>query len=468
MGYQSWGGPPFGGVNMDFSGGSLTVSWQNRQMNFSETNGVICSNSGNLLFSSNGIWIANAQNDTMLNGSGLNPGFWTSTRDSDGLSLPQGNLVIPFPDDTSKYYLFHETIDDYGVTNSALYLYYSVIDMSLDSGRGAVTQKNTVLLSGHFIPGRLTACRHGNGRDWWLIAHEHNSNKYFKWLVTPGSILGPYVQNIGAIRDPHIGQCVFSTNGELFAYYEPVVGDLDIYLFDRCSGTFSNPINISINDNASGGGVAFSANSQVLYVSSMINVYQFDMNAANIAASIDTVAVWDSTYSPSQPFATTFYLAHLAHDNKIYINTGNSTLAMHVINSPDSLGAACDIQQHGITLPAFNAFTMPNYPNYFLSRDTGSVCDTLTATLNYESTFQNVNVFPNPASRLLYIQWHGTSHLKKAKLLVYNAMGQLIEIPYSVLKYEYFVLNVSNLSPGVYFLELIADKEKVVRRFIKE
>ena len=468
MGYSSWYGPPFGGINMDFSGGTLSMSLHSRVMNFNTTVGAICDSTGNLLFYSNGIWIANAQNDTMINGSGLNPGFWTSTRDTIGLSIPQGNLVIPFPEDSTRYYLFHETLDDYGATNSALYLYYSIIDMSLDSGRGAVTQKNSILLSGHFIPGRLTACKHGNGRDWWLIAHEYNSNKYFKWLITQNSILGPYTQNIGVSRDPHIGQCVFSKDGLYYAYYEPIVGDLDIYSFDRCTGDFSNPINIPINDNASGGGVAFSPNSHVLYVSSMSYVYQFNMTAPNIAATMDTVAVWDSTYSPNPPFATVFYLAHLAHDNKIYINTSNSTLVMHVINSPDSLGAACNMQQHGITLPAFNAFTMPNYPNYFLGRDTGSFCDTLTAVLNYEHSIQNVNVFPNPASRLLYAQWQGTNHLNKTKLQVYNAMGQIIKTPFSILKDEYFEINISSLSNGIYYIELLTEKEKIVKRFIKE
>ena len=44
-----------------------------RKMSFKGTEATICDAQGNFLMSSNGIWIANANNDTMLNGSGLNP-----------------------------------------------------------------------------------------------------------------------------------------------------------------------------------------------------------------------------------------------------------------------------------------------------------------------------------------------------------------------------------------------------------
>jgi len=129
MGYQSWAGPPlFGGVNMDFSGGVLNTSYQSRPMNFNCTNSNICDAAGNLLFCCNGLYIANATFDTMQNGSGINPGIYTTNRDSFGLAIPQANLIIPFADDSSKYYLFHETCDDYGHTYCTLHLYYSVID----------------------------------------------------------------------------------------------------------------------------------------------------------------------------------------------------------------------------------------------------------------------------------------------------------------------------------------------------
>ena len=47
-------------------------------MEFYATNAVMSDKSGNLLFYTNGVYIANVNNDTMLNGAGLNPGPFTN------------------------------------------------------------------------------------------------------------------------------------------------------------------------------------------------------------------------------------------------------------------------------------------------------------------------------------------------------------------------------------------------------
>ncbi len=459
--------PYFHPMNLDFSSGTLTIDTATRNMNFSETNGVVCDKSGNLLFYSNGVYIANANNDTMLNGSGLNPCYYTTNKSQYGLTIPQGNLIIPFPNDSNKYYLFHQTAEDYPIFSYSRNIYYSIIDMSLDNGLGGVIMKNSVLFSDTLIEGRLTACKHANGRDWWLISNEYMNGKIYKFLITPYNIDGPFVQNIQTSRDVYLGQVVFSEQGNKYAYYEPY-GDLDIFDFDRCTGDFSNRVHISINDSAVGGGVAFSPSGRYLYISSMYYVYQFDLYASDIALSQITVAVWDSTYTPAPPLATVFYLSQLAPDDKIYINCGNSTTALHVINYPDSAGLSCDVCQHCIQLPAFNAFTIPNHPNYFLGAEAGSICDTLHIGIDdvpdVESAF---NLFPNPTTRLLYVTQKVNATIRAVE--VFNTLGQKMDVRYSSIKNnEYLEINVQHLSPGVYFLEMVTDGEKVVRRFVRE
>ena len=87
---------------MDFNSGSLTMNIHDRYMGFTETVGSISNSNGDLLFYSNGIYVANALDDTMQNGTGLNPSAYTSSIiATHGLAIPQGNLVIPFPGDST-------------------------------------------------------------------------------------------------------------------------------------------------------------------------------------------------------------------------------------------------------------------------------------------------------------------------------------------------------------------------------
>ncbi|MBK8416498.1 MAG: hypothetical protein IPL22_19510 [Bacteroidetes bacterium] len=298
------------------------------------------------------------------NGSGLNPSSYTSFY-PDGLPPPQMNIIIPDPGNSYLFYLFHCTVDDPPGNLLTHSLYYSVIDMTANGGLGKVIIKNQALLNDTLNAGKLTTCKHANGRDWWIICHKAFTNAFKKFLITPYGITGPFTQNIGTIRAADAAQVQFSPDGMKFAYYG-LIEDLDIFSFNRCTGMLSNPESIIINDSATAVGVAFSPNSQFLYVSSTNYVYQFDVTAANIMSTKTTVAVWDGFYSPNPPFATKFDIAQLAPDGKIYIATGNSTLHLHVINQPDSAGLACDLVQHGVPLPAYNFNSLPNHPNYFL------------------------------------------------------------------------------------------------------
>jgi hypothetical protein len=468
IGAQSWAGPPYGGgINMDFSGGNLNIGYMARNINFNCTNAEICNASGNLLFCSNGIYVANANNDTMLNGNGLNPAFFTTLKDSLGLTIPQANLIIPFPDDSTKYYLFHETCDDYGVTYCTFYLYYSIIDMTLDSGRGAVIQKNIILLSDSLVEGRLTACKHANGRDWWLTSHQYNTNRYYKYLITPFGIQGPFIQNIGAVRGVW-GQSVFSPDGNRFAYYDASVGDLDIFDFDRCTGGFSNLIHLDINDSATAGGVAFSSNSNVLYVSSTRYVYQFDMSGANVLASQMIIAVYDGFSSPYPPFSTTFYLSQLAPDGKIYINCGNSTLDIHVINSPDSVGLSCNVCQHCIHLPAINHFTIANHPNYFLGAESGSICDSLMGVQSFSVQSSKLNIFPNPVSSNQEITFTYPSTGEHSFISIINLEGKEV-VRYQLPQWSSVQhLKLPKLSGGLYLARLVGNRTSGSVKFIVE
>jgi len=455
MGYGgSQASPPFGGVSMDFVIGMPVINYVSRSMEMSRAVSNISDASGNILFYTNGVYIADATGDTMQNGAGLNPSVYTALY-PDGLPPPQMNMIIPVPGNSDLYYLFHTTIDDPFGALLTRYLYYSIVDMNQIFGLGSVTLKNQILLNDSLCKGNLTACKHANGRDWWVISHKAYSNLYYKFLISPSGIQGPFIQSIGINRTNDVGQAAFSPDGNHFACYNLQSNpppNLELFNFDRCTGQFSNPVHITMLDSATGVGVAFSPNSQYLYVSSTRYVYQFDVTAPNIPATQTTVAVWDGFFSPNPPLATLFNVQQLAPDGKIYIGTGNSTLHLHVINQPDSAGLACDLVQHGIPLPAYNYNSLPNHPNYFLGALAGSPCDTLTSLASESVIEIQLNVFPNPNDGLFTLGFNAQKDV--GILEIFDSMSRIVYEDKVAQWSQYKKVDITAMPIGIYFCRI--------------
>ena len=381
FGYGSYStNPILGGSVIDFGPNAPDIYYQPREMDFAQAGAGICDTAGNLLFYTNGIYIANAGHQAMVNGDSINPGPGTSSYLS-GLPISQGLIALPVPDSGERYMLVHGLLDiPPGLGPIYSHIYYSVIDMGLDGGLGAVTEKNVEIVQGELHRGKITAVRHGNGRDWWVVIPEHNTNRYFRVLLTPDGLSGPYLQTVGDSIKSGAGQSVFTPDGTMYIRYEGIndtEGDyLDFYEFDRCTGLLSNQLEINLIDSSGGNGVAVSPNSRFAYFSAYRYVYQYDLWAPDIALSKDTVAIFDGYVSP-WPFTATFYLSQLAPDGKVYINTRSAGNILHVIHDPDKKGSACDLEQHAVHLPSLNDLTMPNFPNFRLGPLDGSPCDTL-------------------------------------------------------------------------------------------
>ena len=433
MGYSSFGGLPFGNTKFDFFNGIPIINYDSLEMDFRHTHANISDAQGNLLFYTNGYYIADASNDTMQNGSGINPGAYAD-QFSDGFQIPQGALIIRQPGSSSIYYMFHNTLDNHPVPGAySLYFYLTTIDMSLNGGLGTVISKNQILLTDSMVTGKITACKHANGRDWWVMTHQINTNKFFRFLVTTNNlILGPYSQNIGAIRPQDAGQAWFSPDGSRFAYFY-LNGGLDIFDFNRCTGQLSNPVHIAIS--FVGGynvGLAFSPNSDVLYVSNVFYVYQFDLTAANIAASVQTVATYEGFMSvppncPTCPsLQTLFSNAGLAPDGKVYISTGNGTVHWHTIDNPDVVGMGCNVNQHSVQVPAYYFNTVPNHPNYFLECDStlGCLCAPTGGLPTPQPPKGGVAAMPNPSDGNFTLQFDVKS--MSGELEIYDVMGKLV------------------------------------------
>ena len=346
---------------------------QDSELNFNDTNTAMSDWNGDLLFYFNGILIYDASHKIMENGTEINE--WEQT----GQDVPQGGLVIPYPDNPNKYILFHEVsgvISGWGA--AVLGLEYSVIDMTENDGLGAVILKKEPLITDSLDYGKLTATRHANGRDWWILVQELNTNNYYRILVSPEGVNVIGEQTIGEDVKTGFGEAVFSPDGNFYAKFNTISlfeGQyIHIYKFDRCTGLLSNHIQLHYNQSAYAGGISVSPNSRFLYVSSYDYIYQFDLWASDIIASQTTVAEYDDFIDL---FPTRFYQMQLAPDGKIYISVPSSVWYLHEIQNPNKQGVECNVTQHSFKLPTLNGFSLPNFPNYRLGPIDGSPCDTL-------------------------------------------------------------------------------------------
>jgi hypothetical protein len=425
------------------------------------TSASISNASGNLLYFTNGIFISDKNGDTLPNGYGLSPCPYTDSWSVPGLNIPQAALFIPKPGDSTEYYLIHFSNDTLG---SALpgTLYYTQVK---DSGSGYVIKKNIPFGKGIFRQGGMTACKHANGRDYWVVMGLNNSNEYFTYLFTPDSVLGPFIQDIGAYYGlPYdLPYSKFSQDGCKYATgaHEGLVTVMD---FDRCSGVFSNPETIFNNasldtaiDTLTGScAVEFSPNGRFLYVGNVININQYDLGTSSIQ---DSVALYNA--SDSDVFLEGYL--QLAPNGKLYVSTWNGGANfIHVINYPDEIGDSCDFVYGGQPTLSINSFNFPNLINYKLGPLIGSGCDTIPvdtpSALQSVAAYNNLlRVLPNPADKYLYVEM-GTPASEQSgrqgnyEFQLLNEMGQLIDKRETR---QIDIFDTERLASGTYFIKAI-------------
>ncbi|HRF41085.1 MAG TPA: T9SS type A sorting domain-containing protein [Saprospiraceae bacterium] len=460
----------WGASVMDFCGDSLQIYEINRPMNFDFTNASMCDSAGNLLFYSNGIYIANRLHQPMLNGTGLlTPG--TSGFNEDGIPIQQGVLILPWPGQTQKYFVFYGRLGYFYYNNvltaGNVSLYYAVVDMSMNNGLGAVTHKNVLITNDTLKMGRLSAVRHANGRDWWLVAGKFHNPELLRFLVTPDGVM-----NYGSVPDENfvrkgIGQVVFSPDGN---YFVDVTlqnwGDnyVSFFEFDRCTGDFFSRGRFGYDDVIAHAGVAISPNSRYAYQTSTYLIRRFDLWADDIPGSMDTAALYDGYEEPIPGFdsltlPTVFYMAQLAPNGKIYVVSTNTVRSVHVIERPDE--EECDVRQHSVIFPKLTR-TMPNFPNFRLGALAGSPCDTLGATAVQEPVpGRGIQAYllPNPARDYFVLALDTQNAALPAdaplRLHLSNSMGQTLRQYQLTAAQREHRISTEELPAGLYYVSIM-------------
>jgi hypothetical protein len=425
-----------GGFEINFKVSPLQPSYQFHNLDLFWSCAAISDTLGTLKLYTNGCDIAVGGNDAILNnGDNINPGQVHAIQcdGPDGLdyytSGIQSQLFLPLPDTTDVYYLFHQgikyTYNPFDVFTEVLY--YTCIDMNYFNGHGIAYSKNNQLVRDTLTFGMLTAVKHSNGKDWWVLNQRRKEDEWYVFRFTKEGITDTFTQTIGIdydIIDEARGQLFFTPDGSKLICTNAIQG-ISIFDFDRNTGVLSNyqQIQISnISQLADFAGGAVSPNSRYLYVSAIIDLFQYDLWADDIAASQILIDSWDGT---ADPLPNTFAQAHLGPDCKIYLQTGQQAKALHVIHHPDEAGPACNFEQRGLALPVPNRGSLPYFPHFRLGPldNPGLPCSPVVSTTAPPTPLPGFSVFPNPASDYLKVvpnrAWSGT-----ARLILVDQLGR--------------------------------------------
>ena len=296
---------------------------------------------GRFLFYSNGIQVYDRNFAIMPNGNGL----------LGNKSTTDGPLIIPKPGDSNIYFIITADCAETFFVNGYR---YSALDMRLNGGLGDLTSEKNVLL---YTPSteKLTAVKHSNGIDYWLVTKQLNNNRFNVYRIDCNGInTNPIVSNTGAIHVDDAGHTGgtgsmrLSPNGKKLAVAigSATQGQIQLFDFNTTTGIISNPIDLDgINPgNRQIYGAEFSFNNKVLYISGSGNkLYQYDISSNNqilINASRNTF------YNPTN---NQILGLQLGPDKKIYVSIPQSS-KITIINNPEIMGAGCNLALNSLDL----------------------------------------------------------------------------------------------------------------------
>jgi hypothetical protein len=347
----------------------------------------VADEAGNLLFFTDGKTVLNKQQLVMANGSVLT-------------SYPvyvQSPLIIKQPGSQNLYYIF--TVDTS--------LKYSIVDMNLAAGMGSVTAKN--VLVHHQTSLKISATKHCNGSDVWIISHELGTNNFRSNLVSSAGVnTTGVISSTGTtytLSNPQFGHMKCSPTGKKIglAQFKTNAGIFEIFDFNNSSGVVSNPLVLGSNF-SSVWSCEFSPDGSKFYGGPLASniLYQWDLCAGSnnaIVASQDTIV---------NSLTSQLTGMQMASNGKIYISRANSNPQfLGIINNPNAAGISCNFNNNALAISSGTVnYNLPNFVSSSLKSpftfSSGLSCYSVSFTSSY---LPSAAVCTNVADPINSIEW---------------------------------------------------------------
>ncbi len=408
---------------------------------------------GKLIIYSDGQTVWDHYHRQARNGTGLY-GSSTST---------QSSLIVPYPGIKNQYIIFSVRAGNERKDG----LHYSLVTVSDSTALPSVGQKNVLLESK--TTEKLTAIRHANGIDYWIISHLADSNTFVVFLLDAKGITPKHRINAGSKHrsgpienSESMGYLKASPNGKLIA--AAVYGKnrpFEIFDFNDCTGIISKPRNLGNFDGQYG--VSFSPDNTKLYMTGLYprdGAYQFDLTKEEFPS--------EPIYAPGHSKSTDrpIYISgatQLGPDGKLYVSMMHDdpldTARLAVIERPNMKIGEAGVSQVGLpSIKSNPLFGLPNFMQHYFNKPSEI----------YKETVPDITLYPNPTFDS-YIKVSSNLPIELSCVTVFDEGGRRVT-PVLGKKQSDHILIINTQSWGkarAYLIQVTHGLHRVIKRSYK-
>lgn len=468
------GPEPYQGTILKFNDDSLEqiIAPANMSLSVGYSRAAYSDTNGDLVFASNGWRLVNREGEILSyklwDPSMNHPG---NLADTTSILVPMGPLFLDDPANPNGAYLLygqHKSVSLPGMT-AALDLIFSYAYLD-EPSRSLVSQNNHLSIDTTSL-GDMQACRHANGRDWWIIKPKIYENQYIIGLLDPTGFHFEEV-TIPGLNPNYQGNTFsqFSFEGNRFVHYTTAFSrNFHVFDFDRCTGTLSNLQVFDVSDSlilgslpffclSPDGSLAYLKRAQVVDPPLREGILQYDFNSGSF-----TYYVSDQGAAPIlSPNGKTVIFGHATlGPNGVPIERFLSE-----VMNPNEAGPASEVIQNKYAINNNQAFAMnSNYANFKLGALIGSGCDSLDIITRITNPELRIKIYPNPSSELITIETDG---LFPANLIVRDLNGKVVLEQKLKLVQTTIREAWSALPTGLYSLEVQHKQQRGVIKVMKK
>jgi hypothetical protein len=411
---------------VDFSAGTPVVRRASGMTSY-EANTTFSDSLGRLIWFSDGYAVYDREFVEMSNGRFLD------TITDQNFTNAQGVLALPDPGHENRSYALFIAGD------------YAIIDHRLNGGLGGVVGPPYLRnwhapASPRGVTEKLTAVRHANGRDWWVLTLIADG-----WPDTPRAPkLGVALLDPSGIRPIHeadlglpktgvpqwiFGELGVSPSGSKLIFSGVGNAGIRLFGFDRCSGLPGSALDSLMLDYPAYC-FEFSPNEEVIYLGLGNELYQWNLNPGQFDTSLYLIGTVPPTYNIAG--------LKLGPDDHVYVGSGSIYTIEHplfvetvfnksisTIEMPNIPGFGCGFNPAALPLDSvLMTWGLTDHANYALGALEGSPCDTLSGgstVVGAPSPEAAPVLYPNPTRQ----EWRLSGLRDGAyEYALYDALGR--------------------------------------------